>query len=337
MKILVTGGAGYIGSHAVLALTDAGYDIAVLDNLETGFEAAVPKNVPLYRHAIQDKEAVTALIKKEKFDTVMHFAASVSVPESVTDPLKYYKNNTANAIEFLQACEATEVARFIFSSTAAVYGPPENPREHTVTETSPTAPISPYGLSKLLFERVLSDFSERKGVKSAILRYFNVSGADPYGRAGQRCPNTSNLFKCAIDAALGKRPYLEIFGTDYDTPDGTGMRDFIHVSDLADIHVAAAQYLQSLTRESDENVILLNCGYGRGVTVGQTVTALKEIAGEFEVRYVPRREGDIPALITATKKLNAVLKFNPRYQDVKTILSHAYEWDKMLTSAKKTT
>ncbi len=330
MKYLVTGGAGYIGSHAVRALLDANRDIVILDNLSTGFKEALPAGIPFYEANIQDYDKVIKILRDEKIETVLHFAASISVPESVENPMKYYDNNTANATKFLRACTDAKVENFIFSSTAAVYGIPEDPNVFSVNEENPTAPISPYGLSKLLFEKVLQDNAVLTGMKTAILRYFNVSGADPKLRTGQRDPNATGLFKCAVDAALGKRKHLDIFGTDYDTRDGTGVRDFIHVSDLAEIHVLTADYLTNRYNELIKNNVLINCGYGKGVTVGEVVKALKAIIGDFPVIEAPRRPGDIPALITNTDKLTALLQFKPKYDDVRVILQHALEWERTL-------
>ena len=317
--VLVTGGAGYIGSHVVLALREAGYPVAVLDDLSTGRRAAVPADVPLIegdagcaataRRAIADHGAAAAV----------HLAGSVSVPESVADPLLYWRNNAGAGAAFLQACIAGGVRRLVFSSTAAVYGAP---RASPVPEDAPTAPISPYGASKLAVEWMLRDAASAHDFRYAALRYFNVAGADPDGRAGQSAPGADHLVKAACETALGARDRLVVFGADYPTADGTCVRDYVHVSDLARAHVAALRRL-----EAGSGSLTLNCGYGRGFSVREVVAAVRMAAGApFEVRDGPRRPGDPSALVADARRIREALDWTPRHDDLDVIVRTALAW-----------
>jgi UDP-glucose 4-epimerase len=321
MVTLVTGGAGYIGSHMVLALLDAGREVVVLDNLTTGQRELVPAGVPLYVDDIAHSAAVLDLIARYGIDAVVHFAGSVVVPESITDPLGYYLNNTVRTRALVAACVHSGVKRFIFSSTAAVYGIPEaNP----VGEDEPLAPISPYGTSKMMTELMLRDVAVAHDLRYVALRYFNVAGADPGGRSGQTSPRATHLIKVACEAALGIRDGVEIFGDDYPTPDGTGVRDYIHVADLADAHVLALDYL-----ESGGESVAFNCGYGRGYSVREVIAAVKRVSGvDFAFRHDARRAGDPPALVAKTELLRAKLAWRPRFDDLDTIVSHALRWER---------
>jgi UDP-glucose 4-epimerase len=323
MTVLVTGGAGYIGGHMVLALLDAGEKVVVLDDLSTGFRWAVPAAAKLIAGDVGDATLVDDILARHKIDAIAHFAAKIVVPESVADPLGYYLNNTAKARTLLECAVRGKIKHFIFSSTAAVYGePPVTP----VDETLPLAPINPYGRSKLMVEWMLEDTAQAHGLKFAILRYFNVAGADPKGRLGQSTPNATHLIKVAVQAALGLRPGLEIFGTDYPTRDGTCIRDYIQVSDLVAAHLTALDYL----RKGGESFIS-NCGYGRGVSVFEVVDAVKQVSGvDFKVRISGRRPGDPASLVAGTKRINAVLGWTPKYDDLPTIVGQALEWERRL-------
>jgi UDP-glucose 4-epimerase len=270
MTVLVTGGAGYIGSHMVHALVDAGESVAVLDNLSTGFRFLLPSNVPLIAGSTGDRELAARILRQHDVDTVVHFAASIVVPDSVRDPLGYYRNNTLNTCNLLDVAIANGVKHFIFSSTAAVYG---NAERVPVREDDPKNPISPYGTSKLMSELMLRDAALAHGLRYVVLRYFNVAGADPKGRTGQSTPQATHLIKVACEAALGKRAKIDVFGTDYDTPDGTGVRDYIHVSDLVGAHSAALAYL----RKGGDSATF-NCGYGRGSSVKEVIASVKRIS-----------------------------------------------------------
>lgn len=327
--VLVTGGAGYIGSHAVLALRSSGRAVVVLDDLSTGDRGLVPADVPLIVGDVADAERVGSLLRDHRIGTVMHFAGSIIVPESVADPLKYYRNNTAASRNLIEACVTAGVGRFIFSSTAAVYG---NPPTRMVTEQTPTAPVSPYGWSKLMTEQMLADVAAAyPAFRYTALRYFNVAGADPAGRAGQVTPNATHLIKLACETALGRRDALNIFGTDYPTPDGTCVRDYIHVSDLADAHVCALGHL-----EGGGGSLVLNCGYGRGYSVRQVAEAVDRVLGRpLSKVEAPRRAGDPVELVADSARLRHLLGWHPRLDDLDLIVRHALEWERRRASAQE--
>lgn len=319
--VLVTGGAGYIGSHVILALQEAGRQIVVVDNLSTGRRAAVPVKIPFIRGDIGDQALITSVLQAHHVGAVMHFAGSIVVPESVTQPLAYYHNNTAGSLALIDACRQAAVERFVFSSTAAVYGVPE---VLPVDEDAPTRPINPYGTSKLMTEWILRDAAAAHGLRSVTLRYFNVSGADPGGRAGQATRNPTHLLEVASQVATGRRPEIAIYGDDYPTPDGTCIRDYIHVSDLAAAHVAALDYL-----ESGGESRILNCGYGRGYSVRDVLAAMEHAAGRrLNTRIAPRRPGDPAALVAKVDRIRIVLDWTPRYNDLDTIVSTALAWER---------
>jgi UDP-glucose 4-epimerase len=326
MKILVTGGAGYIGSHVVRQLSEAGHDVVVLDNLSTGHEWAV-LGARLVKGDLGDAEALEKVFSEgdpspgaAPFDAVMHFAASIVVPESVSEPLKYYRNNTVNLISLLEVCTRHRVPRFVFSSTAAVYGMPPGGR---VSESSPLAPISPYGASKAMSERILMDAAAATGLRYVILRYFNVAGADPQGRIGQASRNATHLIKVACEAALGQRPEMPIYGTDYPTRDGTCIRDYIHVDDLARAHLAA---LDHLSGGGDSEV--LNCGYGHGHTVREVIEAVRRASGRtFAVREAGRRAGDPVELVADSDRIRRLFGWQPRHDDLDFIVKTAWDWE----------
>lgn len=322
--LLITGGAGYIGSHAVLAFREAGYPLVVLDNLMTGTRSAVPRDVPFIEGDAGDADKVGALIDEHGVAAVVHFAGSIVVSESITNPLDYYRNNSLASATLIRACVAGGVKRFVFSSTAAVYGIPTTV---PVTEDMAAAPISPYGSSKLMTEWMLRDAAAAHGFRYATLRYFNVAGADPKGRTGQS-RNATHLIKVACEAASGARESVTVFGTDYDTPDGTCVRDYIHVSDLAAIHVAALRKL-----EDSEDSRVLNCGYGRGFSVRQVLDAVQSESGSrLAVRDGPRRPGDPPALICDTSLLRATLEWQPHHDSLRQIVRTALSWERKLAS-----
>lgn len=322
--ILVTGGAGYIGSHAVWALKDAGWPVAVIDNLVTGFRWAVPDDVPFYEGDVADSDLVAKIIKEQNIGAVMHFAGSVVVPESVDNPLKYYDNNSSKSRCLIESVVANGVKHFIFSSTAATYGIPE---ESPVTENTAQVPINPYGMSKLMTEYMLRDVSSAHDLNFCALRYFNVAGADPQGRTGQSTAGATHLIKVAVEAALGKRGSVAIFGTDYDTPDGTGVRDYIHVSDLAAAHVHA---LEALIAEPDRNH-LLNCGYGRGFSVMEVLDAVDRVTNQKIVRKMEgRRAGDPDSLISDNRAIMERFPWQPQNADLDKIVSHALAWERKL-------
>lgn len=324
MTILVTGGAGYIGSHAVLALRDQGMNVVVLDNLTTGFRWAVPEGVTFVGGNVGDTPMVVDLINQHNIGAIMHFAGSIIVPESVENPLKYYGNNTANSRALLEAAVTAGVKHFIFSSTAATYGIPE---QVPVSEEAPKVPINPYGMSKLMTEIMLADIAKAHPINFCALRYFNVAGADPEGRTGQSTAGATHLIKVAVEAALGKREQVSVFGTDYDTPDGTGVRDYIHVSDLAAAHVLALEALA----ESPEESMIMNCGYGRGFSVNEVLDSVDRVAGTTIKRQIEgRRAGDPDALTADNRRIMARLPWKPRFQDLDTIVSHALAWEKEL-------
>ncbi|WP_426442352.1 UDP-glucose 4-epimerase GalE [Bradyrhizobium genosp. P] len=319
MTILITGGAGYIGGQTVLALLDRGEIPLVLDDLSTGHRAAVPAEVPLVIGDVGDTELVLQLIKQHNVEAILHFAAKIVVAESVADPLKYYLSNTVKTRALLEAATKGAVRHFVFSSTAAVYG---NPDAASISEDAPPVPLSPYGRSKLMSEQMLRDVSAAYGMSYAILRYFNVAGADPAGRHGQSTPNATHLIKVAIETALGRHSHMNIYGEDYPTADGTCVRDFVHVADLANAHLAVLDYLQ----RGGESCIL-NCGYGRGYSVRQVVETVRRVAGiAFEARSAERRPGD-PTSVVANSSRLVRLGWRPALDDLSTIVRHAYEWE----------
>ena len=325
MAVLVTGGAGYIGSHMVLALVDAGEGVVVLDDLSTGFVRAVHPKARFVQGDVGDEALVLRLIAQHGIDAVVHFAARIVVPDSVTDPLGYYLANTVKSRALLAASIAAGVKRFVFSSTAAVYGmPAENP----VSETAPANPMSPYGASKLMTEWMLRDAAAAHGMNYVALRYFNVAGADPEGRSGQSTPNATHLIKVACETALGKRSRMEVFGADYPTADGTCVRDYIHVTDLVAAHLDALAHL----RANGES-LTLNCGYGRGYSVLEVIEAVKRISGkDFPVVYAPRRAGDPAAIVARADRIRAALSWRPKLDDLSTIVRHALAWEQTLAS-----
>jgi UDP-glucose 4-epimerase len=326
--VLVTGGAGYIGSHAVLALSDAGWPVAVIDNLTTGFRWAVPEHVPFYQGDIEDAGLLARIFAEQGTRAVMHFAGSIIVPESVENPLKYYHNNTAKSRALIAAAVAAGVPHFIFSSTAATYGIPE---VSPVTEDSPRVPINPYGMSKLMTETMLGDVSRAHPLNFCALRYFNVAGADPRARTGQSTAGATHLIKVAVEAALGKRSHVEVFGTDYATPDGTGVRDYIHVSDLANAHVLALEALIA----DPERSLTMNCGYGRGFSVLEVLDAVDRVTNQTIKRVLsPRRAGDPDALISDNRRIKATLPWVPQYADLDTIVAHALQWERRLSEIR---
>lgn len=320
--VLVTGGAGYIGSHVVRQLGEAGYDVVVLDNLSKGFRDAV-----LYGEFIEgdtgDRTLVRDILKDHSITSVMHFAALTIVPESVADPLKYYGNNTCNTRNLLACCAEAGIKHVVFSSTAAVYGIPQVP---LAKEDTPTAPINPYGSSKLMSERMLRDLAATSDMCHVTLRYFNVAGCDPGGRIGQSTPEATLLVKVACEAATGKRDAVAIFGTDYPTPDGTGVRDYIHVEDLADAHLKALRYLAD-----GGNSITLNCGYGHGYSVREVLDAVQRAHGQpLVIKEQTRRPGDPPTLVADATKIREVLNWQPRYDDLDAIVRTSLAWEKKL-------
>jgi UDP-glucose 4-epimerase len=324
-NILVTGGAGYIGSHAVLALSDAGHRPAVIDNLSTGFRWAVSDSVPFYHGDIADADLITNIIREQRIDAIMHFAGSIIVPESVENPLKYYRNNTANSRSLIEAAVSGRVKHFIFSSTAATYGIPD---ASPVREDMPTLPINPYGMSKLMTEYMLRDVAAAHDFNFCALRYFNVAGADPQGRSGQSTAGATHLIKVAVEAALGKRDSVAVFGTDYATEDGTGVRDYIHVSDLAAAHVIALEALVADPAKSH----ILNCGYGHGYSVLQVLDAVDRVTNQKLVRNIEgRRAGDPDELISDNRQIKARFGWQPKYDDLDTIVSHALQWERKLS------
>ncbi|HSS06779.1 MAG TPA: UDP-glucose 4-epimerase GalE [Rhodanobacteraceae bacterium] len=324
-SILVTGGAGYIGSHVVQQLVERGERVVVLDNLSTGFRDAV-RDAELVLGDVGDGDVVRRTIAANEVDTVMHFAAHTVVPESVSNPLKYYGNNTCATRSLLASCIASGIAHFVFSSTAAVYGMPAS---GVADEDTPTAPINPYGSSKLMSEMMLRDVCAATPMRSVVLRYFNVAGCDPAGRIGQSTRNATLLVKVACEHAVGKRESLAIFGTDYDTPDGTCIRDYIHVDDLASAHLRALDYL----REGGASVTL-NCGYGHGYSVREVLSTVERVSGRpLVVVEEGRRAGDPPALIARSDRLKALLRWQPRHDDLDVIVRTALAWEARQVSA----
>ncbi|MDP8995561.1 MAG: UDP-glucose 4-epimerase GalE [Pseudomonadota bacterium] len=323
MAVLVTGGAGYIGSHMVLALTDANEKVVVLDNLSTGFEWAIAPQAKLVKGDIADEELVGQIIKEHGIEAIVHFAGSIIVPESVTDPLGYYNNNTVKSRALMAAAVKGGVKNFIFSSTAAVYG---NPESMPVFETARPAPISPYGTSKLMTEWMLRDAHVAYGLNYVALRYFNVAGADPRGRSGQSTPRATHLIKVACQTVLGQRASMDVYGTDYPTPDGTCLRDYIHVSDLIAAHMDALAHL----RKGGESGIF-NCGYGKGYSVLEVIKAVEKAAGR-PVNHVlgPRRAGDPAGIVAGADRVRDILGWEPKYADLDLIVRSALDWEKHL-------
>ncbi len=323
MAVLVTGGAGYIGSHMVLALLDAGESVVVIDNLSTGFRSAVPEGVKLVLGDFGDQTLVEALIRDHGVDAVAHFAAKIVVPDSVTDPLGYYLNNTSKARNLIESTIRAGVRHFIFSSTAAVYGETDL---GAVTEDRPLAPVSPYGRSKLMVEWMLADAGHAHDLRSVVLRYFNVAGADPRGRSGQSTRNATHLIKVAVQTALGRRPFLEIFGSDYPTPDGTCLRDYIQVTDLVGAHMDALRYL----RASGDS-LTCNCGYAKGFSVREVVDVVKEVSGvDFTVKMSERRAGDPAAIVAGNDRIRRTLGWTPQHDDLREIVAQALAWERRL-------
>ena len=323
MSTLVTGGAGYIGSHTVHALVDEGETVVVVDNLSTGFLQSLPPQVPLVVGNIGDSDLISGVIAEHDVDAIIHFAGSIVVPESVADPLAYYSNNTSNSRTLIETAVKGGVEYFIFSSTAAVYG---DPAQIPVSEDTPTLPMSPYGRSKLMTEWMLQDAGAAHDLRFAALRYFNVAGADPLMRTGQSTPAATHLIKVAVQTALGMRPSMQVFGNDFPTPDGTGVRDYIHVSDLAGAHAEALRYLRNRG-----NSTILNCGYGHGFSVLEVIEMVKRVSGiDFKVEIAPRRAGDPAQIVAASDRIRAALGWTPRFDDLETIVSHALAWEKKL-------
>jgi UDP-glucose 4-epimerase len=322
--VLVTGGAGYIGSHAVLALRDAGWHVAVIDDLSNGSREVVPDDVPFYQGSIAERVLVDSIIDERQIGAIMHFAGSIVVPESVEHPLAYYANNTLASHSLISAAVDAGVKHILFSSTAAVYGAAERV---PIVEDDPKQPINPYGASKLMTERMLSDASAAHPFNYGALRYFNVAGADPQGRTGQMGRGSTHLIKIAAEAATGKRDHVAVYGTDYPTPDGTCIRDYIHVSDLAAAHVAALEWLIAHPREN----LVLNCGYGTGLSVLQVLDAVDRANGTAVKRVMEgRRAGDPPALVSANARILETLHWQPAYADIDRIVGDALAWERKL-------
>ncbi len=328
LTVLVTGGAGYIGSHAVLALIDAGWPVVVIDNLSTGFDWAVPDAATLVRGDVGDQALVEQMLRDHKVGAIMHFAGSIIVPESVENPLKYYHNNTANSRALIESAVRCGVRHFIFSSTAATYGIPD---QVPITEDALQEPINPYGWSKLMTERMLKDVAFAHPLNFCALRYFNVAGADPKGRSGQSTAGATHLIKVAVEAATGKRSHVSVFGTDYDTPDGTGIRDYIHVSDLAAAHVDALEKLIATPSDS----YLMNCGYSRGFSVLEVLDAVDRVTNmTIERKLEPRRPGDPDSLVADNSRILATLPWRPRRDDLDTIIADALAWERALAERR---
>ncbi|RTL85039.1 MAG: UDP-glucose 4-epimerase GalE [Hyphomicrobiales bacterium] len=327
MAILVTGGAGYIGSHTVLELLDAGEKPVVLDDLSTGFRWAVPEGVPLFIGDDGDEALIADIIARHDIHAIIHFAARIVVPDSVADPLGYYLNNTAKARNLIAAAVAAGVKHFIFSSTAAVYGDPD---ELPVTEDATLRPVSPYGRSKLMVEWMLEDVARAHDFDYVVLRYFNVAGADPRGRSGQSTPNATHLIKVAAQTALGMRDRLQVFGTDYPTPDGTCIRDYIQVTDLARAHLDALAHLRK-----GGGSLTANCGYAHGFSVLEVIEAVKRVSGvDFRVDYAPRRPGDPAAIVASNARAREILGWTPKYDNLDEIVRQALDWEKRLAEGR---
>lgn len=319
-KILVTGGAGYIGSHVAKQLSQLGYDVVVYDNLSTGSSTAIIDG-KLVIGDLANTEQLFQVFAQHQFGAVLHFAASISVPESLQQPLAYYSNNTANTLNLLKCCQKFQVNKFIFSSTAAVYGETD---DSPVIESAPTNPVNPYGKSKLMSETIIRDYSDASDLKYVILRYFNVAGADISGRIGQSGKKAAHLIKVACDAALGIRNAVNIFGTDYPTVDGTGVRDYIHVEDLASAHIDALSYLENAT----ENQIL-NCGYGKGYSVREVLSTVQQVSGvNFPIIETGRRKGDPACVVACGDRIKQILDWQPRYNCLETIVRSTLDWEK---------
>lgn len=327
-SVLITGGAGYIGSHAVLAFLEAGHQVVVLDDLSSGHKAAVSGDAVFVEGDAGDEALVGEIIRRHGISAAVHFAGSIVVPESLVDPLKYYRNNCCVSRNLVQACIEGGVGFFIFSSSAAVYGIPE---AVPVRESAATRPINPYGSSKLVTEWTLRDAAAAHDFRYVALRYFNVAGADPGGRAGQSTPNATHLIKVACECAVGRRPHIAVFGDDYDTPDGTCVRDYIHVTDLASAHLHALRYLQ----QGGESTVL-NCGYGRGYSVSEVLTAVQtESRRALDIRTAARRPGDPPALVADAGAIRETFGWQPRYDDLAFVVRTALAWEQQLPSWEK--
>jgi UDP-glucose 4-epimerase len=326
MSVLVTGGAGYIGSHMVHALVDNGYDVIVLDNLTTGIRALVSERAAFVEGDVSDQALVRSLISKHDIDSIVHFAGSIVVPDSVADPLGYYGNNVVGSHALIRAAVGSGVRHFIFSSTATVYA---SFSSDPLSEDLPTGPISPYGRSKLITEWMLEDTAKASDLRYVILRYFNVAGADPRGRTGQTSPRATHLIKRASQVALGRLAHLDIFGTDYPTADGTGVRDYIHVSDLVAAHVLALDYLRD-----GGAATIMNCGYGHGASVREVIASVERVTGQrLPVKETSRRAGDPPWLVADARKLRAVLNWAPEHDDLDDIVRTALAWERKLNSS----
>jgi UDP-glucose 4-epimerase len=323
MTVLVTGGAGYIGSHTVLALAEAGEDVVVVDDLSSGFSAYLPEGVPLFIGDAGDENLLEGVIAQHNIESIIHFAGSVVVPDSMRDPLGYYRNNFTTARNLLNVAVKRGINRFIFSSTAAVYG---NPDQVPVPEHAPTRPLSPYGSSKLMTEIMLHDVASAYGMQYVTLRYFNVAGADPQARIGLATVGATHLLKIAVEAATGQRAKIDVFGTDYPTSDGSCIRDFIHVTDLSQAHRSALAYLRRGGASTT-----LNCGYGRGHSVLETIDAVRRVSGRsFAVQFAARRPGDMMTMVADTSRIRSVLDWKPQYEDLETIATHALAWEQQL-------
>ena len=320
MKILITGGAGYIGSHAVKALGKLGHDLTIFDNLSTGHKKAITFG-ELVVGELSNEKLLDELFATKKFDAVLHFAGSIVVPESVENPLMYYLNNTMNSHRIISACVKHKCHQFIFSSTAAVYGMTD---DGAASEETPKKPMNPYGYSKLMTEQMLTDVAASSPLRFVALRYFNVSGADPEGQIGQSFPGATHLIKVACETACGKRDHIKVFGTDYPTPDGTCVRDFIHVTDLAEAHVNALDYLVKGGKSE-----IMNCGYGHGFSVKEVINKVRQITGvNIKAIETPRRAGDPAMVMSKAEKISKVLGWKPKYDDLDLIIRSAYEWEK---------
>ena len=324
VPVLVTGGAGYIGSHAVLALRDSGWPVVVIDDLSNGTRDVVPDGVPFAEGSIADRALIDCVLRDQHVGAILHFAGSIVVPESVVKPLEYYANNTLASHALISAAVAAGVPHIVFSSTAAVYGEPERV---PIEEEDAKQPINPYGASKLMTERMLADAAAAHPLNYCALRYFNVAGADPDMRAGQVGKGSTHLIKVAVEAAVGKRDHVAVFGTDYATRDGTCVRDYVHVTDLAAAHVNA---LERLIEQPEDNLVL-NCGYGKGLSVLEVLDALDRVAGKpVPRREMPRRPGDAPELVSSNRALIETLDWQPRFADIETIVGHALQWERIL-------